>query len=77
MIYTNYEKFHGWDSYKLGTEFVHLVVVPSIGGRIISLSLRDYNFFFQNSNLLGKLFTPAENFGDGSLLSWKNYGEFP
>ena len=74
MIYTNFEKFHGWDSYKLGTKFVHLVVVPSIGGRIISLSLGDYNFFFQNTNLLGKLFTPAENFGDGSLLSWKNYG---
>ena len=74
MVYINSETFHGLDSFKLGTHFVHLVVVPSIGGRIISLNLGDYDFFFQNSNLLGKLFTPAENFGDGSLLSWKNYG---
>ena len=61
MVYINSETFHGLDSFKLGTHFVHLVVVPSIGGRIISLNLGDYDFFFQNSNLLGKLFTQTNS----------------
>lgn len=66
--------FRGWDAYILKNEYIRLVAVPAIGGRIMALDLADYPFVFVDPDLAGKLFTPEEHYGDGSLGAWKNYG---
>jgi len=68
------EQFLGWDACVLENEFVRLVAVPDIGGRIMAFDLGAYPFFFVDPTLAGKLYTPEENQGDGSLAAWKNYG---
>lgn len=66
--------FQGWDACILENGFVRLVGVPDIGGRIMAYDLGPYPFFFVDPTLAGKLFSPEENQGDGSLAAWKNYG---
>ena len=66
--------FRGWDAVYLGNGIATIVAVPSIGGRIMAFDLGDYPFFFVDPTLAGKLFTPEENQGDGSMADWKNFG---
>ncbi|MEA3439356.1 MAG: DUF4380 domain-containing protein [Chloroflexota bacterium] len=66
--------FCGWKAVYLRNDLVTLVAVPDIGGRIMAYDLGDYPFLFVDPNLAGKLFSPDENAGDGSLAAWKNYG---
>ena len=66
--------FRGWDACALDNGLVRLVAVPDIGGRVMAYDLGPHPFFFVDPDLAGKLFTPAENQGDGSLAAWKNYG---
>jgi hypothetical protein len=66
--------FRGWDACILQNEYLRLIAVPAIGGRIMALDLGDYPFVFVDPALAGKLFTPEEHYGDGSLGAWKNYG---
>lgn len=68
------DPFHGWKACTLENAFVRLIAVPDIGGRIMAYDLGPYPFLFVNPDLVGKLFTPEENQGDGSLGAWKNYG---
>jgi len=66
--------FHGWRAVKLGNGLVEAVAVPDIGGRILAYNLGPYAYLWMNHRLSGKLFSPEENRGDGSLGAWKNYG---
>ena len=64
-------KFRSWVAYYLENEFIRLVAVPDIGGRIMAYDLGEYPFLFVDPDLAGKLFSAAENQGDGSLAAWK------
>lgn len=66
--------FHGWQAVRLGNGLVQLVAVPDIGGRVMAYDVGPHPFLFVDPDLAGKLFTPEENQGDGSLAAWKNYG---
>lgn len=66
--------FHGWQAYEIGNELIRLVAVPDIGGRIMAYDLGSYPYLYIDRDLAGKLFSPEENQGDGSLAAWKNYG---
>ena len=66
--------FHGWAACEVANSYIRLVAVPDIGGRIMAYDLGAHPFFFVDPDLAGKLFTPEENQGDGSLAAWKNYG---
>jgi hypothetical protein len=66
--------FRGWDALELGNGLIRLVAVPAIGGRVMALDLGIYPYLFVDPDLAGKLFSPEENQGDGSLAAWKNYG---
>ncbi len=66
--------FCGWDACALDNGLVRLVAVPAIGGRVMAYDLGPHPFFYVDPDLAGKLFTPEENQGDGSLAAWKNYG---
>lgn len=74
MLSATQIEFRGWRAYRLANEFVQLVAVPEIGGRIMACDLGAHPFFFVDPDLAGKLFSPEENQGDGSLAAWKNYG---
>lgn len=66
--------FRGWNACTLDNGIVRLTAVPDIGGRVMAYDLGPHPFFFVDPDLAGKLFTPEENQGDGSLAAWKNYG---
>lgn len=71
---TRQTDFRGWSACYLENGYIRLVAVPDIGGRVMAYDLGAYPFFFVDPDLVGKLFTPEENQGDGSLAAWKNYG---
>lgn len=66
--------FRGWDAIRLSNGIVSLIAVPDIGGRLMAYDLGDYPYLYVDADLAGKLFSPEENQGDGSLAAWKNYG---
>jgi hypothetical protein len=66
--------FRGWKAAFLSNDVVRLALVPDIGGRVMAYDLGGTPLLYINSDLAGKLFTPEENQGDGSLGAWKNYG---
>lgn len=66
--------FRGWPAVYLRNGITTAVAVPDIGGRLMAYNLGPYEFLFMDRDLAGKLFTPQENAGDGSLAAWKNYG---
>lgn len=66
--------FRGWNAVYLRNGWTTIVAVPDIGGRIMAFDLGDNPFFFVDPALAGKLFSPQEHQGDGSLAAWKNYG---
>jgi hypothetical protein len=66
--------FCGWPAIRLANGIVETVIVPDIGGRIMSFDLGTHPFLWINRRLAGTLFSPEENRGDGSLAAWKNYG---
>ncbi|MCS7061047.1 MAG: hypothetical protein RMN25_07745 [Anaerolineae bacterium] len=66
--------FWGWPAAFLTNGLLRVAAVPDIGGRLMAYDLGDFPFLFVDPHLAGKLFSPAENQGDGSLAAWKNYG---
>lgn len=66
--------FRGWQAVYLRNGLVSLAAVPDIGGRIMAYDLQDYPYLYVDRQLAGKLFSPEENLGDGTLAAWKNYG---
>ncbi len=66
--------FRGWPAAYLENGIIRLVAVPSIGGRLMAYDLGPYAYLFVDPDLAGKLYSAAENQGDGSLAAWKNYG---
>ena len=66
--------FRGWDAARIANRFVQVTAVPDIGGRVMAYDLGDHPFLFVDPHLAGRLFSPEENQGDGSLAAWKNYG---
>jgi len=66
--------FVGWKSVHLDNGLVSAAVVPDVGGRVLQFWLGEHAFLFVNPHLAGQLYTPEENWGDGTMASWKNYG---
>jgi hypothetical protein len=66
--------FLGWRAHEIDNGLIRAVVVPDVGGRVMQFWLDDHPFLFVNQSLAGRLFSAEENWGDGSMASWKNYG---
>jgi Domain of unknown function (DUF4380) len=66
--------FLGWSAHEVQNGLVRAVVVPDIGGRVLQFWLDDHPFLFVNQSLAGRLFSAEDNWGDGTIASWKNYG---
>ncbi len=68
------QNFRGWDALTLSNGLIDLTAVPVIGGRVMAYNLDGFPYLFVDRSLAGKLFTPEEHMGDGSMPNWKNYG---
>ena len=68
------ETYLGWRAVRLDNGMIRAAVVPDIGGRVLQFWLGDHAYLFVNQSLAGRLFTAEENWGDGTMSSWKNYG---
>ena len=66
--------FRGWQAVRLHNGLIDIVAVPDIGGRILAFNMGSYAYLWMDERLSGKLFSPQENQGDGTLGTWKNYG---
>ena len=65
---------YGWRGLRLENGLVSALATPEIGGRLLQFALGAREFLFVNRALAGMRFSPEEHQGDGSLMSWKNYG---
>jgi hypothetical protein len=66
--------FLGWSAHEVHNGLIRAAIVPDIGGRVLQFWLDHHPFLFVNQNLAGRLFSAEENWGDGTIASWKNYG---
>lgn len=62
--------YKGWEVYSLQNEWIKLLIAPQLGGRIIQLNFKGYEFFFVNPAFEGQTGNSAQNEGD----VWKNFG---
>ena len=69
-----YVQAFGWPGLELGNGTICAVIIPAIGGRIMSFTFDGFDYIWRNQALEGQLFSAAENQGDGTLAAWKNYG---
>ncbi len=63
--------YRGWSVYRLSNGIVNLYLAPQLGGRAIQLALGDYEYFFVNPDLAGKVLPEEEN---NPKSGWANYG---
>ena len=63
--------YRGWETLALTNGLVELQVAPQLGGRVLQLKLRDYEYLWVNPTLVGEA-PPAG--GLGPEESWLNYG---
>src|SRR5215467_12001608 len=65
------DSYQGWEALRLGNGIIDLIVVPSIGGRILQLRLAGEEYLYVNPRHLGRVYRANENH---SGAGWKNYG---
>jgi len=63
--------YRGWKSLELSNGLIRVQVVPGVGGRIMQVTLGDFEHLWVNDGLAGKGPTPT---GLGPEGSWLNYG---
>jgi hypothetical protein len=68
---TQPSSYRGWDTLKLANGLVELQVAPDIGGRVIQLTLNQFEYLFVNDQLAGN--RPSHS-GVGPDGQWLNYG---
>jgi hypothetical protein len=60
--------FSGWKAQQISTQWVTLIIVPQLGGRVMQVTFGSHPYLFVNSQLKGKYFPPSET------GKWFNYG---
>lgn len=61
--------FHGWPAQQMRNQWVQLVFVPELGGRLMQVTFGDHPYLFVNPEYEGRYITPEQAAGD-----WINYG---
>ncbi|MGO8718158.1 MAG: hypothetical protein ACLQMO_02925, partial [Acidobacteriaceae bacterium] len=61
--------FDGWKAQEVKNDWVRLIFVPSLGGRLMQVSFNGHPYLFVNQETEGKYIPPAEAAG-----RWINYG---
>lgn len=63
--------FEGWKAEKIRNEWVELIIVPQLGGRLMQVTFGGHPYLFVNREFAGKYFPPSEGAAKGK---WFNYG---
>jgi hypothetical protein len=61
--------FEGWQAEQVGNDWVQLIFVPQLGGRLMQVTFNGHAYLFVNPVYKGKYVSPAEAAG-----RWINYG---
>jgi hypothetical protein len=64
-------QFEGWKAEKITNEWVELIIVPQLGGRLMQVTFAGHAYLFVNREFAGKYFPPSEVAAKGK---WFNYG---
>ncbi|MGB2889101.1 MAG: hypothetical protein WBC04_15505 [Candidatus Acidiferrales bacterium] len=63
--------FEGWKAEQISNEWVKLIIVPQLGGRLMQVTFGGHSYLFVNSKYKGQYFPPSEGAAKGH---WFNYG---
>jgi hypothetical protein len=63
--------FEGWKAQQISNDWLKLIVVPQLGGRLMQVFFAGHPFLFVNSEYKGHYFPPSEGAANGK---WFNYG---
>ena len=63
--------FEGWKAEELSNDWVHLTIVPQLGGRVMQVTFGGHAYLFVNPKFRGKYVPPSEAAKTGQ---WINYG---
>ena len=63
--------FEGWKAERITNEWVELIIVPQLGGRLMQVTFAGHPYLFVNREFAGKYFPPSEGAAKGK---WFNYG---
>jgi len=62
--------FEGWKGEEISNDWVRLIMVPRLGGRLMQITFGGHPYLFVNSKYKGQYFPPAE----ARSGQWFNYG---
>ena len=63
--------FEGWKTEELFNDWVHVTIVPQLGGRVMQVRFGDHDYLFVNPRYKGQYIPPADAAKAGR---WINYG---
>ncbi len=63
--------FEGWKAEQISNEWLKLIIVPQLGGRLMQVFFAGHPFLFVNSEYKGRYLPPSEGAAKGK---WFNYG---
>ena len=69
---TRATNFEGWQAQDLSNAWVHVIIVPQLGGRVMQVQFGEHNYLFVNPRYKGQYIPPAEAGKSGP--HWINYG---
>ena len=62
-------QFEGWKAEEMSNEWLQLIIVPKLGGRLMQVTFAGHRYLFVNPKYKGKYFPPSVANGQ-----WFNYG---
>ena len=62
-------EFEGWKAQEISSEWLRLIIVPQLGGRLMQVRFDGHEFLFVNPEYKGRYFPPTSANG-----KWFNYG---
>src|SRR5580704_3265774 len=63
--------YEGWPAQQLSNQWLKLIIVPQLGGRVMQVAFAGHAYLFVNPQLKGKQFPPLT---PGDKPTWYNYG---
>ena len=64
-------QYHGWSAERMANQWVNLIIVPQLGGRLMQVTFGGHDYLFVNPRYYGYYFPPSEG---ARLHTWFNYG---
>jgi hypothetical protein len=52
--------FEGWEAEEVSNDWVRLIIVPQLGGRLMQVTVGGHDYLFVNPKYKGKYFPPVE-----------------